>query len=178
MDAAVRPLGLRGQADLRRARLSRQAFCEMNRLPVSEPGIAKSGLAGEAAHFGVRARGLGGDHLMAEIDRARLHRRHHLKANTVALEGIGDRDGKFAMPCRRVVGVSRFADDPALPSEFGEQGEMIETVALGDAFGRDRGRTPAAWTLLPIMRLKTNGSFSCAARHTRESAGTSSGMIA
>lgn len=78
---------------------------------------------------------------MAKIGRTRLHRRHHLQAEAQALERIGDRDGELAMPCSRIIGVVRFADDGALPSlpDFGEQGEMTGTARLRHAFGSDQG---------------------------------------
>lgn len=88
----------------------------MNRQPVSETGIPEASLLRQTAHLGICPRSLGRNHLVAKIGRPRLHRRHHLQAEARALERIGDRNGKLAMPCSRIIGVVRFADDGVLPS--------------------------------------------------------------
>src|SRR4051812_6603144 len=95
----------------------------MDRLPVSETGVLEPRFLRKAAHLGVRARGLGCNHLVTEIARVPLHRRHHLEADALALKAIGNRDGEITMPCSRIVGVSGFADDRALPflRDLGEQ---------------------------------------------------------
>src|SRR3954462_12780925 len=105
----------------------------MDRLPVSETGVPEPRFLRKAAHLGVRARGLGCNHLVTEIARVPLHRRHHLEADALALKPIGNGDSEITMPCSRIVGVSGFADDRALPflADLGEQGEMIGMAGPG-----------------------------------------------
>ena len=101
---------LRQARRYRDRRFARWTDCQSPR-PVS----SEARLLRKTAHLGICPRSLGRDHLVAEIGRLRLHRRHHLQADALALESIGDGDGEIAMPCSRIIGVVRFADDRALP---------------------------------------------------------------